>query len=513
MKPDNTKTLLIIGAGIAGLSAGCYAQMNGYRTTIVEMHNLPGGLCTSWQRKGYTFDGCVQWLTGSAPGGGLDGFYRIWQELGAVQNHPMVNHEEFMHICDPGGKKLVLYTNADRLERHLKDLAPEDGRTIEKLTHAIRRLAGYCPPIQKPPELRSDWDKAKMLLGTVPYLDIFRDYGSVSIREFSQRFRSPLLHKLFPLMFFEMDDFPVFAVLYTLAGLHAHQCGYPTGGSLALARAIEQRYLSLGGRVEYRARVKQVLIQDHRAAGVRLEDGREFYAGDVVSAADGHWTIFDLLGGQYLNDAIRQNFDTLPKYQPLVLVSIGINRNLSREPHAVYYPLSEPLVVAGKAENWIGIRHYGFDPGLAPLGKSIVSVEFFSNYEDWEALAQNRPAYEAEKARIAERVVAELETHYPGIRKEIEVIDVATPVTFNRYTGVWKGCWMGWKMSTGMPRKGKPKTLPGLEHFYMTGQWVEATGGLPNAAKSGRDLVQILCKRDGTRFKTSTPDVPAKENA
>lgn len=169
--------------------------------------------------------------------------------------------------------------------------------------------------------------------------------------------------------------------------------------------------------------------------------------------------------------------------------------------------------MAGKAENWIGIRHYGFDPGLAPLGKSIVSVEFFTNYEAWENLAKDRPAYEAEKARIAERVVAELETHYPGIRNEIEVIDVATPVTFTRYTGVWKGCWMGWKMSTGMPRKGKPKTLPGLEHFYMTGQWVEATGGLPNAAKSGRDLVQILCKRDGIRFETSTPESSANPGA
>ena len=61
------RSIIIIGAGFAGLAAGIYAQMNGYRTQIFEMHSLPGGLCTSWQRKGYTIDGCIHWLVGSSP--------------------------------------------------------------------------------------------------------------------------------------------------------------------------------------------------------------------------------------------------------------------------------------------------------------------------------------------------------------------------------------------------------------------------------------------------------------
>ena len=50
------KTMIIVGAGITGLSTGFYAQMNGFNTTIFEMHKIPGGLCTAWTRKGYTFD-------------------------------------------------------------------------------------------------------------------------------------------------------------------------------------------------------------------------------------------------------------------------------------------------------------------------------------------------------------------------------------------------------------------------------------------------------------------------
>ena len=72
------KSIIIIGAGIAGLSAGCYGQMNGYKTRIFEMHKIPGGLCTSWKRKGYTFDGCIHWLTGSSSGA----LYRLYEELG-----------------------------------------------------------------------------------------------------------------------------------------------------------------------------------------------------------------------------------------------------------------------------------------------------------------------------------------------------------------------------------------------------------------------------------------------
>jgi protoporphyrinogen oxidase len=55
-KKNMEKSMIIVGAGIAGISAGCYARMNGYKTTILEMHSIPGGLCTAWKRKGFTFD-------------------------------------------------------------------------------------------------------------------------------------------------------------------------------------------------------------------------------------------------------------------------------------------------------------------------------------------------------------------------------------------------------------------------------------------------------------------------
>ena len=139
------KSIIIIGAGIAGLAAGCYGQMNGYRTQIFELHDKPGGLCTSWKRKGYTFDGCIHWLVGS---GARQWFHRIWQELGAAQGR-QIDRPRRVHARRRGknGKTLIVYTNADRLERHLKDLAPADAKLIGEFCSAIRTLSRMDPPL------------------------------------------------------------------------------------------------------------------------------------------------------------------------------------------------------------------------------------------------------------------------------------------------------------------------------------------------------------------------------
>ena len=108
---------LVIGAGIAGLTTGCYAQMNGYRSQIFEMDTLPGGVCTAWKRKGYTFDGCIHHLAGSKPSSKL---YRVWQELGAMPR-PMLYPEELVSVKAPDGQRVTLYYDPDRLEDHPRD--------------------------------------------------------------------------------------------------------------------------------------------------------------------------------------------------------------------------------------------------------------------------------------------------------------------------------------------------------------------------------------------------------
>ena len=493
-----SKSIIIIGAGIAGLSAGCYGQMNGYRTRIFELHSLPGGLCTSWKRKGYTFDGCIHWLVGSGHG---SSFYRIWQELGAVQGRPMINHDEFIRVEGKNGKVLIIYTDADRLERHMKELAPADAKPIGEFCNAIRALSHFDSPLDTP----ENW-LGKLLTGwkMLPVLGTFGKYGKLSVESFVQRFSDPFLREAFQRVF-DLPDFPMMGVLMTLAWMHNQNAGYPIGGSLEFARAIERRYLDLGGEIRYNSRVSKILVENDRAVGVRLSDGTEHRADAVISAADGHATIFDMLEAKYVDDKIRGYYDQLPIFAPIIQVSLGVARDLSHTPHMVSYPLDQPIMIAGETQARISVKHYCYDSTLAPAGKSVVEVMFPSNYAYWKPLYEDRERYDAEKQQIALTVMAQLDKRLPGLSGQVEAVDVATPITYERYTGNWQGSMEGWLITTKTMMMRMSKTLPGLQNFYMVGQWVEPGGGLPPAATSGRGVIKTICKQDKKQFVTQVP--------
>jgi phytoene dehydrogenase-like protein len=513
------KSIIIIGAGLAGLSAGCYAQMNGYRTQIFEMHTLPGGLCTSWKRKGYTFDGCIHWLMGSRSGA----FHRFYKELGAVQDRPMVDHKEFLRVEGPGGKTWSVYTDIDRLEQHMLELSPADAGVIVELCSAARVLTRGDLPLEKPLEWMGLSDVLKMLK-TIRRTLTTGKYAKISTQEYASRFSGPFLREVFPLFLDDPPGFPMMASLNALAAFHNRNGGWPIGGSLAFAQAIERRYLELGGTVHYKSRVKEILVDASserptrdvgrrragrglsHAIGVRLADGTEHRADRVISAADGRTTIFDMLGGKYVDDKIRSTYDEWPVYPPYIQISLGVARDLSGEPHQLVLSFEEPLDVGGGSCRWLRLNHYCYDPTMAPPSKSALTVTLQnSDYAYWKALYEDRERYKAEKQRLADTVIARLEVRFPGITGQIEVVDVATPLTFQRYTGNWQGSYMGWADTTETVLKLMSRTLPGLSSFYMAGQWVHPGGGVPGAVTSGRHVMQVICKQDKRPFVTTVP--------
>jgi phytoene dehydrogenase-like protein len=495
------KSVIIIGAGLAGLSAGCYGQMNGYKTQIFEMHNIPGGLCTSWKRKGYTFDGCIHWLMGSRSGV----FHRFYRELGAVQDRPMVDHEEYLRVEGPEGKTWTVYADIDRLEQHMLELSPADAGVIQELCRAARVLTHGDIPMEKPMEWMGLSDVLKMLK-TIRRTLTTGKYVRISTQEYASRFSDPFLREVFPLFLDDPPGFPTIASLGALAAIHTRNAGWPIGGSLEFARAIERRYLALGGQVHYKSRVEKVLVDGDHAVGVRLADGTEHRADRVISAADGRTTIFDMLGGKYVDDKIRSAYDEWPVYPPYIQVSLGVARDLSGEPHQVVLSLEEPVDVGGGVCRWLRLNHYCYDPTMAPPGKSALTVTLQNGDSAyWKALYEDRERYEAEKQRLADAVIARLEVRFPGITGQIEVVDVATPVTFERYTGNWQGSYMGWADTTETMLKLMSRTLPRLGSFYMAGQWVHPGGGVPGAVTSGRHLMQVICRQDKRPFVTTVP--------
>ena len=495
---ETEKSIVVIGAGIAGLSTGCYAQMNGYRTQIFELHTQPGGLCTAWKRRGYTFDGCIHHLAGSGPASPL---YRVWQELGAFQGRELLFHDDLVRVEVPDGQALTVYTDIDRLEARLKALAPEDAATTDEYIRAARRFVGFdllAMPLARP------WEMVRVL----PRLPGLVKWGRITLEQFAGRFRNPLLRKTFPTIQYDLPGVPVVIHLNFLAGCHSRTLGWPEGGSLAFARSIAARYQALGGEIHYKSRVEKILVEDDKAVGVRLADGTEHRADVVVSAADGHATIFDMLDGRYVDDCIRAYYDAVPDAVEMSLcVSLGVDRDMAGEPHALTLFLEQPVTVVGESLDRLDVEIFNFDPALAPAGKTPVKVLFKASYAYWQALAADRARYDEEKQRIAETVITQLDNRFPGLAQQVEVVDVATPLTIERFTGNWRGmqAWSPPGQAMSAMIKGFTRTLPGLEDFYMAGQWGEAMIGISTAAISARGLVERLCRRDGKRFETQVP--------
>jgi phytoene dehydrogenase-like protein len=496
-------SILVIGGGIAGLSAGCYARMNGYDVTVLEMHDQPGGLCTAWQRKGYTIDGCVHWLVGSCPGSAMN---TIWRELGALQGRPIVNHDEFMRVEFVDEPPVVLYTDPDRLEAHLLAVAPEDRKVIDTLVGLVRRFRGFDLIPERPPELMGGRESLSSLLKAARYLPWLIRYDKVSVAAFAAQCRNPNLRLALEQFF--IPEMPFIFLIITFAVLARGDAGYPLGGSLEFARAIERRLLGLGGTIRYRARVARVLVEQDRAVGVVLADGTELRADDVVSAGDAHRAIFDLLGGRYADDEVRGYFTRFKPFPPLVYVGLGLDRSLDDVPRSVagmLLPLHEPIRIGPDTHHRLSFHPYNHDPTLAPPGQTAAVVMFPTDYDHWVRLYADRRAYRAEKKRIGQQVVAALDRRFPGLAADVEMIDVASPMTFERYTGNYRGSFEGWLSTPDNYRVNVRKTLPGLDRFHLAGHWVQPGGGLPPAAFTGKHVIQLLCHRDGRPFLTSLP--------
>jgi phytoene dehydrogenase-like protein len=182
-----------------------------------------------------------------------------------------------------------------------------------------------------------------------------------------------------------------------------------------------------------------------------------------------------------------------------------VARDMSIDPHNLTLLLDEPLMLAGQAQDVLTVEHFAFDLSLAPQGKTVIKAYLRSAYAHWRPLKVERRRYVEEKEGLAETVIDLLSPRFPGLRQQVEMVDVATPLTNERYTGSWlvAQAWPPQRGVLPVLLHGLSKTLPGLEGFHMVGQWAGAAGGLPNVAAMARRLVQDICGQDRRPFVTS----------
>jgi phytoene dehydrogenase-like protein len=482
-------TLVIVGGGLAGLSAGCYARMNDFDVTIVE-HNLSlGGVCTAWHRGAYLVDGCIHWLTGGP-------FAEIYAELGIippVEVRPLTEFATYRHARDGWSVSIRrdLAATADALCR----LAPEDVDEISRLFAAADHVASVSPPVTHAPELTGLPERLRDLWQLRHDLGTFAHFRKPVGKWIDEDLKSPRSRAVFRRLM--PADTPTIFLLMVLGYLGRGWLSRPIGGTARFRDALIQHYRELGGEALVNTTVEEILVSEGRATGVRLTDGRMLKADVVLSTSSVPETVFRLLAGRYGTSHWNHRMEHWKMFRPIVLASYGVAHPFDDQPSTLIIDAIDPLEVGGAQREHLYLRIYNEEPSFAPPGHTVIQTMIETDYDWW---ATRGSSYQHEKDVVADCVATCIDRYLPGMKAAVRMTDLATPLTFWRNARAWRGAFEGWLPSSNVFTH-VSKTLPGLERFYLAGQWVEPGGGVPMATMSGRHAVEIICAALNRQFR------------
>lgn len=491
------KKVTIIGGGVAGLSAGIYSAMNGFDTEIFEMHSVAGGQCTAWERNKFRFDYCLHWLVGTSKGA----FNEIWKETNVLNDKTeIVNHDIHSLIIDKDGNKFFIYSNIDRWEEYLISIAPEDTGTIKKMCNDMRK-SSLIEPFSLPPELRSLLDYIRIVPKMMPVFNLVRKFGRMTVNEYFDRlaFKNERLKSVL-YRIYDDRNFSALGFIFMLGWFGQKNAGYIKGGSFNLAQRMVDKYVRLGGKISYRKKVEKIIVRDDTVQGIVLTDGTAVNSEYVIGAADGYTTIYKMLEGKYVSKSVDYAYKNWEFFPPIVQVSFGVNKIIGSEAPVIINSSRDLSIGRTRLKYGFSVMNYSYDPVMAPEGKTTIVMRFESPWNLWENLEGKE--YREEKIQIEKDALSCLEKIYPGVSMYIEVIDVATPKTNVRFTGVTRGAYEGFMPSRDNMLKNLSMKLPRLKNFYMAGQWLSPGGGLPPSAQTAKWAVQMICKKERKKFVT-----------
>lgn len=498
----SNSSVIIIGAGLGGMSTGIYARMNGYQCQIFEHARHPGGVAAEWKRQGYTIDGGIHFYMGYRPG---QPDHDIYRELGVYQQDQYIEITNYGRFRDPStGRVLDITQDLDQLAVTMTAISPKDAAFINKVLTGAKAFSqsSMTASMKKPPDMHRWWDTLNMMINMKGTLRYYSGWYMQSLKAATKALHDPWLAHVFQHLF--LPGVPVVFIMTILGALAGGNLAIRRDGSGGFVRALENRYLDLGGEVAYGSTVEKILVEKDHAVGVRLSNGEEYRANHIVSAADGYSTLYDLLDGNYLTEELRKLHDEWPLWRPVILANYGVARDFSNEP-SITMLKSPSNMGAGffAGDCWV-IRIFNYSPNCAPAGRTLMQVMIESEWQPWQDLRQDKDAYQAEKELTAKQVLEGLNEVWPGIKDQVEMTNVATPHTWWRYTRNRQGAFEGFAIIDKVFTTSVKRMLAGLNNFFMAGQWVVPGGGVIPTLVSGKHAAMLLCRRDAKPFCTSS---------
>ncbi|WP_306369309.1 NAD(P)/FAD-dependent oxidoreductase [Nocardiopsis sp. CC223A] len=484
---------IVIGAGNAGLTAAATLQRAGARTLLVERHNVPGGCGTSFRRGRFEFEVALHQLSGVGVEGQAFSLRGLFEKLGVADRLEFVQEHDLYRAVVPGRHDVVLPADWDGATDALESAFPGNRDRIARFFQLLKDV--------------TFWQVAAMRGMPREEIDpvLFR-YGLRSLKEvLDEHFDDDGLKNVLGLYWTYLGQ-PPSALRFqdlalTLFAYFEFKPWHVRGGSQAMSSAILDSFLEAGGTVRFNTAVEKIPTRGGKVIGVRLDDGEEVTAEDVVSNASLPVT-YGMLDPGEVPAAVRNDLATRKLGVSGFVLHMGLNAtpaelgfttstsfiNLDTDDDRTYNgwrSLSEPA-------RGVCVSSYDVAPiGFAPSGATHVGLMTLQYGDVWDKVA---PAdYARTKFAYAETLLDVAEHMLPGIRDAIEEVDVATPLTMTRYLGHPGGAIYGYDQDAteGWLFRNSERA-PMVDGLHLAGSWAGIGGFQPTLEAGARVARRLL---------------------
>ena len=475
--------ILIIGGGVAGLSAGIYAGLNGHQAIVCEKHFIAGGNLTAWNRGGFHIDNCIHWLTGTNPASST---YPMWETLGALGEIKILQGES-LFTCEHEGKRISLYRDLYRMKKEMLEISPEDKKEILTFIRAIEYFQGFCGIAGE------NHNEKISVLRAIAAIPVLTRYYAMTTGELAKKFKHPLLSLFFKGFF--GYEFSSLALIMVCAHFCADNGGIPVGSSSAMADRLIERFQSLGGQLLLKKEAVKIHTENHRAYAVSFADGTTIEADYVVLAADPA-SIFGKMLDSPMPKALTKNYNN-SRFLRFSAYQCAYACALSELPFEgdMIFEVPEEYRETLLTDRLI-VREFSHEKDFAPEGENLLQTMTFT-FEDQsksfiELRKSDRASYAEQKNRLASLTQKLIEEQFPTLAGKLKCIDVWTPATYHRFTNSEIGSFMSFVLpSKALPLCAKNQ-IKGLSNVILATQWQQAPGGLPIAADVGKRAIETI---------------------
>lgn len=475
----NRKKVLIIGGGVAGMTAAIYAAEAGFSCDIFEKQASPGGNLTGWKRDGYTIDNCMHWLTGTHPQSSL---YTLWQKTGMLREEISLHREEHLYESEWEGKRLALDASPEKTRRKMWALSPADHREIDRLIDTVLAVIPWMTGGTIP-------EKAKL----IPHLPDLLFYRRTDLYTLADRFRHPLLRLL--MTDYIGGEYSAAALIAAYAAFASGNGSLPAGGSPAAAERMRQTCLQKGCRFYTGVPVRRIVVRNGIATGILTADGAFFPADELIAACDPQVTFGKLLPAEWMPEAMKERLKNpdIPAFSSLH-AAFSCDR-------AAIRPFGTRIIPApyfsSRSGGRLPVREYSSEPSFAPPGKTILQTLVFQTREEsleWISLSGDPSLYRARKEAVGEEMRRAIARHFPEASPSLRLLDVWTPATYRGYFGNPCGAYLSFAMTPHTPLSRLPRHTPHVRNLVLATQWLTSPGGLPSAALAGKQAAEELAE-------------------